>query len=400
MNTSKPSIHVIISGSFSKNGNFIGRDDDFNTIFIPQNVLKSADFNSLSDINFPFYSMAHVETYNKLSGNIGDRNRKVVVDENGKQVKFKRLTSYFISPTIDNIFRAFTMNLSLYTETIEITFEPKEIIQSLDYLQKILIKFSTYWKKIVAEKDKSLFTQLVEKKPHNRTNDIEIIVPGFACTDIWHELINGGGNIKNISIDDWFKNYCIYDYSPTRNYLTFSELYLFTELGKSRIDAGIKRRILKLDDFKQLLFDQDWKYYLTQYYHLKPNPIIDGDETEYLESFERERCYDFRERCKAEFDEHKLYSITPGINEATSTCEMSKIHNEIILLVENLYSCNIFNVIILPPSNDLNYKLQMNDEANNNEENDYCLFDDLANEEISRMDEETDGYWRIANDLG
>jgi hypothetical protein len=43
----------------------------------------------------------------------------------------------------------------------------------------------------------------------------------------------------------------------------------------------------------------------------------------------------------------------------------------------------------------------MNDEGANNM--DYMHndnpYDDIADDEIRRMDEETDGFWRIANDL-
>lgn len=396
---SKPSIHVIKRGGFSSNGNFIGRDDDFNTIFIPQSVMKSSRFSSLDNIQFPFYSIAFVETYNKLDGKPGDKQRNVVKTANGKIVQFKRLTSRFVSPNIDNLLRVYTETISINAELIEIEFQPKDIIENLEYLQNSLIRYATSLKKILYEKDNSLFTQLVESRRHNLENGIEIIAPGFACADIWHKLINWGFNLKTISRDEWFESSNIDDYSTIKNHLVITELHLYTEHSKSRVDTNIKRRIIKLDDFKQIKIGQEWRYYLTQYYHLKPNPILDKEEDKYLESFERERFYDFRERCKNEFNEYKLYTIRPVLNEEASSVEISKIHNEVILLVENLNSINIFNIIILPPANDLSYRLQMKDEANDYEGNDYILYEDIADEEIRRMDDETDGFWRIANDL-
>lgn len=400
------STHIIINGSFSKNGNLIGRDSNFNKVFIPQQVIKSANLNSLDKIQYPLYSISTVETYNRLDGKPGDSERNLIKDIDGNAMKFKRLTAFAIFQSIDKLFQAYTESISLSTALTQSNFESKEVLTNMEYLQNSVATYFAYLKKAIYDVDNSSFTELMNLQNQVVRNEIEILIPNFNCADITTKLLFSGINIKNISDDEW-QEYLAYSYESfpaerKENCIILDELHLYTESRKASTQLYAKNRILSFDDFMNINFNQNWNAYISQYYFLKSLQLVTEDENLYLDNFELERFPDFIERCKEKFDDYKLYRITPLICEDSTPEAFNVIHNEIISICEKLKSHNITNFIIMPPLNDLNYRLHMQDEIpydSENSDRNYNIIDEASADEMRRMDEETDGFWRIANDL-
>ena len=409
MIVSKQSVHLIIGFNISKNGNVIAYDNNHNRIVISKNLLNVEDFKSIKKI-FPFYLIAYIEKYSLLEGVLGDKDRKEVKTADGKNVQFKRLTARFIFPKIENLIGFYTEKISTNIENFKDYL--KEIMDYIEQLKNSLIIYETHIKRSIYnkverfndEESDSLFFRLIESITSKENDGIEIVAPSFYCSDIWGKIINKGFNFRAINDNEWDTISNISEYLKIENKIAIKELHLYTEARKVHISSLLKRRILKIDDFKKIKIQQNWKYYLTQFYHLKPNPILDKDEDKYLESFDRERISDFKERCKNEFNDYKLYTITPILNIDSSFDDISKIHIEIISLINFLNSLSIYNVIILPPINDLDITLQMNEyyngiEYNTQNDNGNYPFDDIVDDEIRSMDKESDGSWRIENDL-
>jgi hypothetical protein len=115
--------HIIVTGHFSKNGNFIGVDHNGKTIHIYEIQMEILNLKAIKDITFPLFAIGTVKTFNELSGNFGEENRKKIINAIGETKKFDRLTSKAIFKNFENLIDAYAqesaLNVDFNTEYVE-----------------------------------------------------------------------------------------------------------------------------------------------------------------------------------------------------------------------------------------------------------------------------------------
>lgn len=76
----------IVSGNFSKNGNYSAYDEDNERYYIHKRLMESLGWSKDADVKLPFWTKAGTREFNTL-----DENGEVQLDVNGNAVKFQRL---------------------------------------------------------------------------------------------------------------------------------------------------------------------------------------------------------------------------------------------------------------------------------------------------------------------
>ncbi len=98
--------HGITNGHFSMNGNFVSTDMKGDVIHILKSAMDIQKWKKIEDVQFPFYVAAILDTLPQLTGMPGETNRLPVLDREGKQKYFTRLTGTVIFKTLGSIIDA------------------------------------------------------------------------------------------------------------------------------------------------------------------------------------------------------------------------------------------------------------------------------------------------------
>lgn len=111
--------NIIITGKFSKNGNFIGINHKKEEIHIYKAQMNTLNLNSIADIKFPLFAFGSIQKFDRLTGKTGDENRKLVINNLGVKETFERLTAAAVYNDFDSFINAFTHPIVLSLVTIE-----------------------------------------------------------------------------------------------------------------------------------------------------------------------------------------------------------------------------------------------------------------------------------------
>lgn len=117
MESKERTLHIIVEGRFSKNGNFLGIDSIGLDIHIYKKQMELLNLKYFSDITFPLFAIGKVKTFNKLTGEPGDEGRLPIVYRDGTKVKFSRLTSMAVFTSYDKLKDALYSGITLSEES-------------------------------------------------------------------------------------------------------------------------------------------------------------------------------------------------------------------------------------------------------------------------------------------
>lgn len=113
MNSNDITHQIIISGHFSKNGNFIGISSNDDVIHIYKVQMDLLNLKSKGDITFPIFVTSVVKSFDKLSGEPGDTERKQIFNSDGAIQRFDRLTAVAIFKDFDSLVDAYAVESAL-----------------------------------------------------------------------------------------------------------------------------------------------------------------------------------------------------------------------------------------------------------------------------------------------
>ncbi len=168
------------------------------------------------------------------------------------------------------------------------------------------------------------------------------------------------------------------------------------------------KKIITPKMFAKINYTLPYSDYLDSFYELHD----DGEEHQ-LGPYKTETFNEWLERCKCRFNSNEIYCLEPVISEHFQS-EISKdgktiefflpnskdvvdMHKDIVKLCEDLRLLNIWVSLILPPKNGIDEGIDaILDSLYDMEGDDWY---ELGKEEEESMDDETDGFWRIQNDL-
>jgi|GEM_PF-4651879 len=111
--------NIIISGHFSKSGNFVGINHKKEKIHIPKSQMNFLNLKSIEDIKFPLFAFGNIKTFDRLTGKSGDQNREVIINRNGVKETFERFTAHLVYKDFDSFIKVFTYPISLNLTLIE-----------------------------------------------------------------------------------------------------------------------------------------------------------------------------------------------------------------------------------------------------------------------------------------
>ncbi len=117
--------HVIVSGHFSRNDNFIGIDYKGEVIHIYKIQMELLNLKSINDITFPLFAIGVVKRFDRLEGEVGDINRKLITDKNGDNEKFNRLTARAVFKNLETLIDAYANESAL-----NLDFNPDVVAQN------------------------------------------------------------------------------------------------------------------------------------------------------------------------------------------------------------------------------------------------------------------------------
>jgi hypothetical protein len=118
MNHSKLT-QIIVEGHFSKNGNFIGINHRNEAIYVAKYQIDSLNLNSNGDIKFPLFALGKIEVYPRLTGTLGSHKREIIINKDGVNETFERLTAYAVYADFDSLIEIFTWPISLNLSLIK-----------------------------------------------------------------------------------------------------------------------------------------------------------------------------------------------------------------------------------------------------------------------------------------
>ena len=396
----EPSFHIVTSGHFSKEGNFIARDYYGNSIHVSKSVMERVGFleSKAENIEYPVYVLANIKEYNTLKGNQGQSNRIKLTDDNGNYVKFKRLTA-------QAIFNKFSRLIGTYEESIDLNLKCKisddsiYIISELNCIKGIFDEYENYVISEIFEKENKSTSNIREL--HDLfSNKILLLFEGFKFHNLTKHLDRNKYQLLKLNSEDFGQYYqdrfnMGHKYNDENSlYINILPLYPSFEFRTNQKTPMVK--IITFDKFN--LFDKNLSLskYIDQFYELNDNF---QDSESYIKKYKTEGYNGFISRCQNEFNCHSLYTIKPVFIENIDRNELATWHNHIIKLCDQLLNTNVSNLIIYPPYNDIEYHVVMEDDFNNRDYGgDFNEWVDLSQEEMRNMDEE-DPSWRISNDL-
>lgn len=208
-----------------------------------------------------------------------------------------------------------------------------------------------------------------------------------------------------------------------------------------------KKKIFTIDELNKIKPSATYDDFVIQFYEFKDEnkiktyeiiPNINSEITIMSSRINfdviiRETASDYYKRCITHLNKNVFYCITPVINGNIQQETEWKYHNKRkgINSVENYYyriekrlqkipnpifipdvidlikyvvdefnKKGIKELLILPPLNEIDDTIAMEDSMSENDNNDYNGWQELGDEEMKRWDEETGGSWRIENDFG
>jgi len=95
--------YIIIDGHFSKNGNFIGITSNNEKIHIYEIQMNLLNLKSIDDVKFPLFALGTIKVFDELTGESGDTERKPIINENGVNKTFERLTANVVYSSFDSL---------------------------------------------------------------------------------------------------------------------------------------------------------------------------------------------------------------------------------------------------------------------------------------------------------
>lgn len=200
-----------------------------------------------------------------------------------------------------------------------------------------------------------------------------------------------------------------------------------------------KQNIVTLDDFRKFnnfMYYDDFVenfYEKNTFYSSINEVVITVPPVINFRKFNTEVESDFMKRCLLFFNNQDYYVITPVINakiksfrefrhidwwnkkdngeivffkidripiEEEDPTYLPIIYQSIIFLGDLLINSGVKKFMINPPPSLINYNIEMEEYWSENEQIDFYDWEELADDETNRWDEETGGSWRIENDFG
>ena len=115
--------HIIIEGHFSRNGNFIGTNTEEQEIHIYRAQMEFLKLKNIDDIKFPLFAVGTIKTFDRLTGELGDSERKKILKSDGENETFERLTALAVFQNFEDIVDAHLVNAELNLDEKEIVAE-------------------------------------------------------------------------------------------------------------------------------------------------------------------------------------------------------------------------------------------------------------------------------------
>jgi hypothetical protein len=386
------SFHIITNGNYTKTGNFIGFDLNNNAVFLSNknNTLKIEY--KISEFT-PLYCISRLEK---------------VIDRNININNTPFLKSIFFDFDIVNVFNFLTVkslcdsnsktDLNLFKINID------TVLKEVNNLYNIRNRNLN---------QKSGFNKRIEDTNYERP----IILLGKECfelIDILDDyLFYYDYNEKIVNYDD-AENF---NYNPKEmfelehrknNLFTLNKMGLYKSiktilrLNKVQSDNAVIKLITK-SELEDEIFSTGFD--VEQFCELVNSKLnFQNNDFKYL----LEHPLDFAKRLRNKFNQMHVYIIQPQFEYDLFSYNYSKIQFEqlrleLIELIESLNKFGIDNVIVIP-SNKTYYNIQeeIYYHFNPPKERDEDYVDrwiELGEEEMNKWDEETNGFWRIENDL-
>ena len=118
MNNNKKNIshHIIVSGHFSKNGNFIGKDANGESIHIYKKQMDLKNLKSNEDVVFPLFAIGVVKVFTRLKGELGDSEREIAIKDDGSNETFERLTAMAVFKKFENLIDVYATGIVLNSD--------------------------------------------------------------------------------------------------------------------------------------------------------------------------------------------------------------------------------------------------------------------------------------------
>ena len=379
------SFHIITKGSLTQKGDFIGSDIYNNSIFISS---KTKLLNNVTEISedYPLFCLAKVEEV---------FNKKV----NGRKLHF--LKCYYAEFDLIKMLSAITDDF-----VVEFVHLNDAQVDNFMLIKSILDEYNFF-----KEKKPLLAASNIgfNRNKDEENYELPFLLLSSGCLELKQKLdkyINFFGyekEIKEIEYDTYFEiNYegkTIVSKGTNNSVfkIDLCPLYWSIKTINKLIDRKSEEPIIKIITKSQLLnFDKLESDYFSQFYDLINSKYdVQEDKLQY----HLEHPLEFNERLKNSFESMYVYAITPLIPENKKYGDsFEKIHEELLELVEYLEKIKIFNVVIHPPvrtyyeaKEHIDYYLYPPDEDLNNSFDGWA---ELGDQEMNRMDEETDGFWR------
>lgn len=112
-------IYIIVKGHFSINGNFIGISFNADKIHIYKEQMDLLNLNSINDISFPLFVIGKIKVFDLLDGNPGDPIRKHIINDDGINQTFERLTAMAVFTSFDSLINVYASEIALNERIIE-----------------------------------------------------------------------------------------------------------------------------------------------------------------------------------------------------------------------------------------------------------------------------------------
>lgn len=380
------SFHIITNGFLTQKGDFIGFDTNKNSIFISKNTKLFNNANNISE-DSPLFCLAKVEEL---------INKKV----NGRKLHF--LKCYYAEFDLIKMLSAITDDF-----VVEFVHLNDAQVDNFMLIKSILDEYNFY-----KEKKQLLATSNIgfNRNKDEENYELPFLLLSSGCLELKQKLdkyINFFGYEKEIEKID-YEEYVECNYGEMiigskaniNNVFSINLRPLYTSIKSifTLIDRKTDEPIYKIITKNELLsFNVSEGYYFNKFYELinskyEPN----DDKLQYL----LEHPLGFGERLRNTFDTMFVYTITPIISDKNyNKKSIKKIHQQLIDLVEFLEKINVYNVIILPPpytyhdiQQDIYYSLYP---PKDDLQDSYDGWAELGDQEMNKMDDETDGFWRL-----
>lgn len=381
------SFHIITKGELTQKGDFIGYDTYYNSIFISKNTKL---FNTVDDISedSPLFCFAKVD---------------VVLNKDIDGTKLHFLKGSYAEFDLIKMLSAITDDF-----VIEFVHLNDAQVDNFIFLKSILDEYNFF-----KEKKQLLATNNIgfNRNKDEENYELPFLLLSSGCLELKQKLdkyINFFAYDKEINFinDSEYLNFnnCekLLGLEKMKNYVfKINLLPLYPSIKKilNGIDKPDIRPFQKIITKESLMsFDFDKKRYFDQFFKLTGAEYdIEINKLQY--HLENLLC--FKERLKSKFDTLCTYVITPMITKEQyyKNTSFEELNRNLVELITYLEKLNILNVIVLPPQHiywpideEIDYYLNRQNEDLNNS---YDGWAELGNQEMNRMDEETDGFWRF-----